>query len=181
MAYRLLAWAGIARVKSCTRCGVVLPLHRFPLKKGKPYCQCRPCKNESQRISRKRKMQDPEYREAERARMREKWHRITKNGEYEKANRSRIVAEYRERYPEKAAAQEAANSKLPPSKMRKHHWSYMECHQLSVIYLTHADHVLLHRHLKYDREHRLYRDKKTGELLDNPEAHIKVLARAKKK
>jgi hypothetical protein len=74
-------------------------------------------------------------------------------------------------YPEKVAAQSAANSLPTQEGKHKHHWSYNLDHWKNVIYLTPSEHRLAHYYIRYDQERMMYR-RLDGTLLATKSEHL---------
>lgn len=116
--------------------------------------------------------------EIERARQREKYHRLYKNtprityGE----NGLKWLRNYRAKYPEKYAAGKAIRNWKRKNGMCFHHWSYRKEHYKDIVVLAADQHYKAHRYLIYDQERMMYRTVENV-LLDTKESHIKYIKR----
>ena len=105
---------------------------------------------------------------------------ISRRGKIYKAQNPDVVykcvKKYNSKYPEKLKAKNKANKNLTSIKgMHRHHWSYLEEHQLDIIYVDASLHSYYHTKLEYDSERMIYRVKATGELLDTKQKHSSFL------
>jgi hypothetical protein len=160
--------------KTCFRCGVLQPLTEFYKHKGMADGHLNKCKTCTKGDSNKTfhtKKHIPEWKESEKKRAREKFHRLGYRGKYKPSpeRKKEIMGQYWERYPEKKAAHIAMGNQSVRG-MELHHWSYNEEHYTCVIALTNMDHNRVHRCMEYDQEHKMYRTK-VGVLLDTRELH----------
>lgn len=110
-----------------------------------------------------------EYVEKERKRGRDNYH-LNRKG---KCNgKAGVKEKWNKRYPEKlSAANRSRHLEKPFIEAVRHHWSYNEEHQKSVIWLTNKEHNKAHRFLVYDYERKMYRRCDTMELLETIERH----------
>lgn len=165
--------------KFCKKCGTEKELHFFyshsQMKDGKLNICIECTKN---RISEREKKlkENPNWVEKEQERQRKKYHRLNKNwkkpdGKY----RTKVNSEYRQRYPEKHKARNKAQRIQKQKGNVLHHWSYNEIHWKDIIELSKKDHAFLHRHIEYVQELKLYKNKKTDEILETKESHINLL------
>lgn len=165
--------------KICKWCYEEKPIEQFNRNKAMPDGRINKCKAcvylyEHERL--KRNSADPKWIEKERARGREKYHRLN----YKETNKTnpKNRETWVQKYPEKELAYRACGKLKKDKGLNIHHWSYNEEHYLDVIPLTIADHNLLHRYMKYDQDVKMYRNLQ-GELLSNKESHIELLASIK--
>lgn len=130
------------------------------------------CKREAQ--AREEKLRnDPDWVEMDRARGREKYHRLNYKSRTNDAEvRARAIANYKNRFPEKYEAKIASHCIKCPDGHHNHHWSYNAEHYKDVIQLPMQLHYLIHRFIQYDQERRMYRRCDNMELLDTKDAHI---------
>ncbi len=119
--------------------------------------------------------QDKSWVENEKARCREKYHRLNYREKHRQDWEARKKAQYKYEslYPEKKKATTASQRVKRLSEV-VHHWSYNEEHFKDVIHLTKKEHYFIHRHLVYDPENKMYRTT-SGELLDTRELHEKYI------
>lgn len=108
--------------------------------------------------------------EEERARCREKYHRLYKGKKSDPVIRKRGDLNYKEKYPEKYAAGKAIRNWKRKPGIDFHHWSYRKEHRKDTIELLKNDHYISHRYLIYDQENMMYRTTQ-GILLDSKDAH----------
>jgi len=127
------------------------------------------CKNQS--LDRhKVKSKDKEWVKSEQKRGREKYNRLNYNEKYPyKFNQSSL--KWKEKFPEKRLAQQAAQHIECLNGYHRHHWSYKEEHQKDVIILSPIEHSFHHRFIIYDEERNMYRTI-DGILLDSKESYI---------
>jgi translation elongation factor EF-Ts len=117
---------------------------------------------------------NPEWIEKEKARAREKYHRLYSDGRhYPTSEKKKLTMQrYKEKYPEKILAKNASQRMQKTSKENElHHWSYNKEHYKDVIELSIKDHAKLHRYLIYDQERMMYRRTDNNLLLDTRELH----------
>ena len=121
---------------------------------------------------------NPEWVEKEKARAREKYHRLEYKDKHKpsKEHKKRIMDRYKLKYPEKYFAHNKCQKIKPIVKGNHlHHWSYNEEHCTDVIELTPKEHYIVHRWTIYDQERMMYRVASTfsnwqkGCLLDTKE------------
>jgi hypothetical protein len=121
---------------------------------------------------------DPVWIEKEKARGREKYHRLgCKKPTYEM--KKATILEYKRNYPEKYRAK-SLSQRIPITKgNERHHWSYRIEHAKEIIELSIKDHANIHRYLIYDQEFYMYRRIDTMELLDTKESHLEWINKIK--
>lgn len=139
--------------------------------------KCKVCTKKDVAQRYKIKMQDSEFVENEKARHREKYHRLEYKDKHKPSpeRKKEIINRYKKKYPEKVKAKNYSQhiSKQDPAN-NLHHWSYNEVHFKDVIELSIQDHNKLHRFIDYDQEFKMYRDK-DGNLLETKEMHIEYM------
>jgi len=136
--------------------------------------KCKACTKADTAKTQEKINADPELYEKEKARHREKYHRLgykdLHQPDYE--NKKKIIETYVNKFPEKKLAKNASSKMTAPfEKAEKHHWSYNENHYKDVIWLSTKDHNKAHRFITYDQEQMMYRRIDTNELLNTKELH----------
>jgi hypothetical protein len=129
--------------------------------------KCKECTKKDSREHFNKKIQDPSFRESEKKRGREKYHRLY-HGVYKTQKTTR--SKYFNEYPEIKRAHQAVGSVRVGDGNHKHHWSYLTEHFKDVFVLKAADHYTLHRHILYDPDEKKFRTL-DGILLGSREEH----------
>ncbi len=115
---------------------------------------------------------DPAWIEKERARGREKYHRLygPSLAPIPGEKKKKTMSKYFGNYPEKLKAKTACQKIRTPEGCHKHHWSYKEEHWLDFLILPLALHYKAHRFMRYSQAHKMYTTL-SGTLLDTREKH----------
>ena len=155
-------------MKRCKTCRRALPLndfYRHPETTDGRLSSCKECCKAYEKARQVlKRATDPDWVEKERARGREKYHRL---GYVTAVKRRGTNAPC---LPEQKRAYSLCQHLPCPEGHQRHHWSYREEDALDVIVLSQADHYRLHRYLTYSRPDLRYRTK-DGVLLDTREKH----------
>lgn len=167
--------------KICNICKADKELKEFYVNKG---CKdghenrCKVCAKESSKDRVEKMKKDPTWVEEERARSRDKYHRLNYKGKYKPTleNKTATIKKHNLQYPEKKKARFVTYD-LPRTKEfpELHHWSYNQEHWMDIIPMSIHDHNVLHRGLIYDQSIMMYRDSK-GQVLNSKQSHIDLLA-----
>jgi hypothetical protein len=126
------------------------------------------------------KIQDPAFRESEKKRGRDKYHRLY-HGMYPTSKETR--KRYFEKFPEIRKAHVVMGN-IVKNRVKEfedehlHHWSYSQEHWRDVIPIREKDHYKLHSFMKYDQTTKKFISF-DGEVLDTKEKHIRFIERIK--
>lgn len=159
-------------MKKCFKCGEEKLLGQFykhPRMGDGHLNKCIECTKNDVRVRAAELSLNDDWVNMERKRGREKYRRLYVGlGKTNPTSQNNWV----NKFPEKKAAYSRSQYLAPPFiGAHGHHWSYNEEHYKDVIWLTRREHGKAHRFLEYSQEHRMYRIKHTGELLDTKEKH----------
>lgn len=137
--------------------------------------KCKDCTKKQTKEREQRLLLDFKWKEKEQARHREKYYRLGYKEKHKPTTEAKKEAmdRYKERYPEKQKAKNAAQYLPKEIGNHLHHWSYNKEHYTDTIEISMKDHFFLHRHIIYDQERMMYRRIDTMELLDTREQHEK--------
>lgn len=167
-------------MKSCIKCNTLKPLTEYYKHKSMSdghLSKCKECTKKDTAERHKKLVSTPEGLKAERARHREKYHRLNYREKHKPTpeRKREIMDRYNKKYPEKRTAKGLCHNLKPLVPGNElHHWCYKVEFAKDVIELSVADHNIAHREMTYDQYVYLYRDN-SGNLLDTREKHISYL------
>ena len=119
---------------------------------------------------------DPELREKEKQRHRDKYHRLGYRDVHKPTHdmKKEAISNNRSKYPEKYLAKNSSQRIEITKGNHRHHWSYNKEHWKDIIELSVLDHNKAHRYMIYDQERMMYRTL-DGVLLDTRESHLEYI------
>lgn len=156
-------------VKTCKKCNIEKPISEFHIAnsaKDGHFNSCKKCINEKTHNRIIELNKDPEYREKERLRAKERYRNIDPNVKKIKDN----VYRYDNDFITRVDVSNARKSFSVPKGYQCHHWNYNVGFELDVIILAFRDHRKIHASILIDRELLIFRTK-DGYLLDTKQKH----------
>lgn len=168
-------------MKQCIKCGKEKEINEFYIhpKMGDGHLnKCKECVKQYVRSRDALLRSTPEGAAKEKKRGRDKYYRLYRFSKTNPELKRKIMANYKEKYPEKQMAKNASSDIKAPDGFEKHHWSYCNEHFKDVLFLTVSEHNKLHRYMIYDQERMMYRTV-DGILLNTKERHLRYLDKIK--
>ena len=148
--------------KTCFKCGIDKDLTEYykHSQMGDGHLnKCKECTKKDTKVRSNEKMKDPNYAEKERARHREKYHRLNYKGKHKPTydQKKKAMDNYNAKFPEKVKARNATSHlKAKKKGNHLHHWSYNDEHFKDVIEITEKKHNLIHRYMNYNQDAKMY-------------------------
>ncbi len=156
-------------MKVCFKCGVEKPMVGFykhsNMTDGHSN-KCKDCCKSEAKERHYKNSKDPEWVERERARGREKYHRLNYKDRQEELN---VAKEWKLSSAYKGLAKSLGLKGVKGVEL--HHWNYNDEHLRDVVKMSISQHRRLHSHLFLDIEKRIFKDA-NGNYLDTKEKHL---------
>lgn len=163
-------------MKKCFKCGLTKPFSEFYKHKamGDGFLgKCKECTKSDTKNQIEINKKNPDWVEAEKARGREKYHRLGQKKPTYEAKKA-AMNRYNLNYPEKRIAKSLSGKLKRVTGTELHHWSYNIEHAKDIIEVSKEHHAFIHRFLIYDQEFYMYRDMENN-LLDTKEKHLNYI------
>lgn len=163
-------------MKVCFKCNIEKPLTEYYKHKKMGDGHLNKCKDCTKKDTKKRQdylSNDPVWVQSEKARGRDKYHRLNYRGKHKPTpkQKKKQIERYNKKYPEKILCKNKSQRIKPITKGNHlHHWSYNIKHANDVIELSVESHNKIHRFMTYDQKTFMYKDL-NGYLLDSRLKH----------